>query len=263
MAEHFATQPQPGPVGHGFTQHNLDTGETWWTADLSPHVRAFGLDTCNQVAGPGRRASPTSQFQWLSAELEQAQAENKLVLIFSHHNSLTLENRAQRPGDDRGAPRRRGVRRPAAAATPSSIGWLNGHTHLNQILAHTSRDGRLLGDHDRVVHRLPAAAAGRRDRRQPRRHAVAVHDRARPRLARGPRHRRHLPADLASRSRELAANDWAENPSMRRGSPLDRNTELLLPAPFDLSRDHRRRARGAADDRDAHASSRTRTGASA
>ena len=23
---------------------------------------------------------------------------------------------------------------------------------------------------------------------------------------------------------------------MRRGSPLDRNTELLLPAPFDLSR---------------------------
>ena len=41
--------------------------------------------------------------------------------------------------------------------------------------------------------------------------------------------------DLAARSRELAANDWAEIPLMRRGSPLDRNTELLLPAPFDLS----------------------------
>ena len=39
---------------------------------------------------------------------------------------------------------------------------------------------------------------------------------------------------LAALGRELAANDWAENPSMRRGSPLDRNTELLLPAPFDL-----------------------------
>ena len=26
MAEHFRTQPTPGPVGHGFTQHNLDTG---------------------------------------------------------------------------------------------------------------------------------------------------------------------------------------------------------------------------------------------
>ena len=42
-------------------------------------------------------------------------------------------------------------------------------------------------------------------------------------------------SDLASRAREFAANDWAESPTMRRGSPLDRNTELLLPAPFDLS----------------------------
>ena len=41
--------------------------------------------------------------------------------------------------------------------------------------------------------------------------------------------------DLASQSREFALNDWAETPVMRRGSPLDRNTELLLPAPFDLS----------------------------
>jgi hypothetical protein len=36
-------------------------------------------------------------------------------------------------------------------------------------------------------------------------------------------------------SRQLAANDWIENPPMRMGSPLDRNCELLLPAPFDLS----------------------------
>jgi hypothetical protein len=42
--------------------------------------------------------------------------------------------------------------------------------------------------------------------------------------------------ELASQSRELAANDWAETPVMRRGSALDRNTELLLTAPFDLSR---------------------------
>lgn len=41
-------------------------------------------------------------------------------------------------------------------------------------------------------------------------------------------------ADLASQARELAANGWAETPVMRRGSPLHRNTELLLPAPFDL-----------------------------
>ncbi|MGK3865255.1 hypothetical protein, partial [Enterococcus faecium] len=50
MAEHFRTEPTPGPVGHGFTTHNLTSGETWWQADLSPRVRAFGLDTCNAVA---------------------------------------------------------------------------------------------------------------------------------------------------------------------------------------------------------------------
>ena len=46
-----APSPTPGPVGHGFTQHNLDTGETWWKADLSPQrprVRARHLQ-------PGRR----------------------------------------------------------------------------------------------------------------------------------------------------------------------------------------------------------------
>ena len=40
---------------------------------------------------------------------------------------------------------------------------------------------------------------------------------------------------LASLSRELAANDWIANPEKMLGSPLDRNVELLLPAPFDLN----------------------------
>ena len=40
---------------------------------------------------------------------------------------------------------------------------------------------------------------------------------------------------LAAWSRELSANDWAATPAMLMGSVLDRNTELLMPAPFDLS----------------------------
>ena len=39
---------------------------------------------------------------------------------------------------------------------------------------------------------------------------------------------------LASLSRELGANAWLNRPTLRAGSPLDRNVELLLPAPFDL-----------------------------
>ncbi|MGX5681782.1 TIGR03767 family metallophosphoesterase [Schumannella luteola] len=232
MAEHFRTQPTPGPVGHGFTQHNLDSGETWWKADLTPQVRGFGLDTCNQVAGPDG-AVPDDQFQWLRAELEKAQAEKKLALIFSHHNSLTLENRAQRPGENQVL---HGAEEFIAMLLefPVVIGWLNGHTHLNQILAHPGPKGgfweittascidfpqqqqtvELLDNRDGTLSIF-----------------TTVIDHASPVTPGGS----GSYLDLAAQSRELAVNDWAAFPLMRRGSPLDRNTELLVKAPFDLS----------------------------
>lgn len=232
MAEHFVTQTTPGPVGHGFTQHNLDSGETWWKADLSPHIRAFGLDTCNQVAGADG-AVPDDQFKWLTSELEQAQAEQRLVLIFSHHNSLTLENRATRPGLDQ----------PLHGADefvelllryPVVVAWLNGHTHLNQILAHAGPSGGFweittASCIDFPQQQQVVELVDNRDGTLS--IFTTVLDHASP----------VTPGDsggyldLAARSRELAANDWAESPLMRRGSVLDRNTELLVPAPFDLS----------------------------
>ena len=231
MAEHFATESRPGPVGHGFTRHNLDSGETWWAADLSPQVRALGLDTCNTVAGPDG-ALPDVQFRWLRAQLEKAESEQKLVLVLSHHNSLTLENTAQRPGQE-------AVLRHADEVIdlllehPVAIAWLNGHTHLNQILAHTS------GAHgfweittasciDFPQQQQVVEIVDNRDGTLSL--FTTVLDHASPVT---PGSTGSSPA-LASRARELAANDWAETPIMRRGSPLDRNTELLLPAPFDL-----------------------------
>ncbi len=232
MAEHFTTQPEPGPVGHGFTQHNLDSGETWWSAELSPFVRALGLDTCNAVAGPDG-AVPDDQFQWLRAELERATAEKKLVLVLSHHNSLTLENAAVRPGQDK-------VLHHAEEMVdlllqhPVAIAWLNGHTHLNQILAHTSSTGGFweittASCIDFPQQQQVVEIVDNRDGTLSL--FTTVLDHASP-ASPGTSGRS---ADLASRARELAANDWAENPSMRRGSALDRNTELLLPAPFDLT----------------------------
>ncbi|WP_292833113.1 TIGR03767 family metallophosphoesterase [Microbacterium sp.] len=232
MAEHFRTQSAPGPVGHGFTQHNLNTGETWWRADLSPHVRAFGLDTCNQVAGPDG-AVPDVQFRWLERELEKARTEKKLALIFSHHNSLTLENRAQRPGD---AEVLHGAEEfiDLLLRYPSVVGWLNGHTHLNQILAHTSPGGGFweittASCIDFPQQQQVVEIVDNRDGTLSL--FTTVLDHASPAVPGTSGSLR----DLASRSREFAANDWAETPMMRRGSPLDRNTELLLRAPFDLS----------------------------
>lgn len=234
MAEHFETQPTPGPVGHGFTKHNLDTGETWWKADLTPFVRAFGLDTCNQVAGPDG-AVPDRQFRWLEEELAAAQSQNKLVLIFSHHNSLTLENRAQRPGETEvlhGADEFVDL----LLRYPAVVGWLNGHTHLNQILAHGRTGGTggfweitTASCIDFPQQQQVVEIVDNRDGTLSL--FTTVLDHAAP-VSPGTG---STTLDLAAQSREFALNDWAEYPVMRRGSPLDRNTELLLPAPFDLS----------------------------
>lgn len=231
MAEHFDTTDAPGPIGHGFTQHNLDSGETWWSTDFTPHVRAFGLDTCNAVAGADG-AVPDDQFQWLRDQLERAQAEKKLVLILTHHNSLTLENRAQRPGTDTklyGAEEFVDL----LLQYPVVIGWLNGHTHQNQILAHQG-DGHGFWEIttasciDFPQQQQTVEIVDNRDGTVSLFTTVLDHaSPITPGTSGG-----YL--DLASQSRELAANDWAENPLMRRGSALDRNTELLLPAPFDM-----------------------------
>lgn len=232
MAEHFATQPDPGPIGHGFTQHNLDSGETWWRADLSPHIRALGLDTCNAVAGPDG-ALPIAQFEWLREQLELAQQERRLVLVLSHHNSLTLENAAQRPGQD-GRLVHAEELIDLLLRYPVAIAWLNGHTHLNQILAHTSDTGGFweittASCIDFPQQQQVVEVVDNRDGTLSL--FTTVLDHASPATPGSG----GASIDLAARARELAANDWAENPSMRRGSPLDRNTELLLPAPFDLA----------------------------
>ncbi len=232
MEQHFETAADPGPVGHGFTQHNLDSGETWWKADLSPFVRAFGLDTCNQVAGPDG-AVPDNQFQWLKSELELAQRDNKLVIIFSHHNSVTLENRAQRPWQNETL---HGAEEFVAMLLdyPVVVGWLNGHTHLNQILAHRGERGGFW--------EITTASCIDFPQQQQVVELVDNRDGTLSLFTTVVDHASDITPgssgsylDLASQSRELALNDWAETPVMRRGSPLDRNTELLLTAPFDLS----------------------------
>ncbi|QIM15972.1 TIGR03767 family metallophosphoesterase [Leucobacter insecticola] len=240
MAEHFNSPAAPGPVGHGFTEENLRSGETWWKADLSGSVRLLGLDTCNTVAGPDGAVSE-AQFEWLGQELRQAEREGKLILIASHHNSHTLDNPSRKPGETGRLYFSKDLLE-LLLKHPVVIAWLNGHTHINEILAHTraasgtdesaqpggfweittascidfpqqqqtieimdNRDGTLSLFTTVIDHASPATPTGDGSA-----------------------------ADLAARSRELSLNDWIAEPLMRRGSPLDRNTELLLPAPFPL-----------------------------
>lgn len=237
MTAHLDTTPNPGPVGHGFTPEAVAAGRTYWSADVGSFVRAFGLDTCNGVAGPDG-AVPREQFDWLEAGLAAAQADRRLALIFSHHNSLTLENDAALATEPEEF-----VHAEEFVAMllryPCAVAWVNGHSHINTITAHPrtvgagapgglweittascvdypqqqrvielvdNRDGTLSIFGTSVDHAAPARWAGDLS-----------------------------PQGLAGLSRQLSANDWVETPSMRPGSLLDRNVELLLPQPFDLS----------------------------
>lgn len=235
MQAHLDSPERPGPVGHGFTQNNITTGQRYWMADVSPHVRAFGLDTCNQVAGPDG-AVPEDQFTWLRAGLEQAQAENKLCVILSHHNSTTLENEAQPVV----GPTQRLIHAEEFVAMvqefPNAVAWVNGHTHINTIIPHPKPGGGGFWE-------ITTASCIDFPQQQ---QLIEIVDNRDGTLSIFTTSLDHAsaadwtPSDysasgLASLSRQLAANDWIENPPMRMGSPLDRNCELLLPAPFDLS----------------------------
>jgi metallophosphoesterase (TIGR03767 family) len=234
MRAHFDTTPNPGPVGHGFTQANLDTGQTYWAADIGPFVRGFGLDTCNQIAGPDG-AVPEVQFEWLKAGLDQAEAEGKLVMIFSHHNSFTLENDAALATE----PQRLVHAEEFVAMLlehPNVVAWANGHTHINTITAHRRASGpggfweittascvdypqqqqviEIVDNRDGTLSLFTTAL-----------------DHASPAEWNGDL----SPTGLASLSRQFSANDWVENPTLRIGSAMDRNCELLMPAPFDMA----------------------------
>lgn len=235
MREHFQTSPNPGPVGHGFTTENLDSGRTYWAADVGPLIRVFGLDTCNHVAGPDG-AVPESQFTWLKEGIAGAAAAGRMVIVLSHHNSFTLENDAQLAT----APQRLIHAEEFIAMlleTPNVIAWLNGHTHINTITPHQRTSGAPGGFWeittasciDYPQQQQVIEVVDNRDGTMS--IFTTVVDHASPAAWNGDL----SPVGLASLSRELAANDWVENPTMRQGSPLDRNTELLMPAPFDLA----------------------------
>ena len=193
MAEHFRTAATPGPIGHGFTQHNLDTGETWWQADLiAARARRSASTPATRSPGPTVRC-PTTSSAGCTTQLEQAQAEQKPRADLQPPQ----QPHAREPGHPArarpAAARRRRVHRPAAALPGGRRLAQRPHPPQPDPRPRRTGERRVLGDHDGVVHRLPAAAAGRRARRQPRRDAVAVHDGARPRLAGHAGQQRQLP----------------------------------------------------------------------
>lgn len=233
MQAHLDSQPNPGPVGHGFTQANIDNDTTYWEADLTPYLRVFGLDTCNFASG-ANGSLPKDQFDWLQDRLAATQKQNVFAIVTSHHNSMTMNNTAQFAN----GPQQELVQGDEFVDMlkkyPNMIAWLNGHTHMNTIIAHPREDGHgfwevttascvdfpqqqqvveFIDNQDGTLSIFTTTV----DHESP--IAWAEGD--------------YSQAGFASLSRELSANAVAYDPEMLTGSRLDRNTELLLKSPFD------------------------------
>jgi metallophosphoesterase (TIGR03767 family) len=249
------------PAGHGFTEANVREGTAYYVHDL-PGVRMIGMDT-TRVTGASAGAMDVDQLRWLERRLAEVHsryrgpdgstvttsADDRLVVLFSHHGIDTLTNlRAAGPQTEAGPDGADVVGGPAVRTLlhrfPNVVLWLNGHTHTNGVrpridpldAAHGFWEVTTSAIVDwpcqsRIVELVDLSGG-----------AMAVVctmvDHSGP-LGYGSSFDGSSLStrQLAGLHRELAANmPLLGTGSWREGERHDRNVVLPLPAPFDLSR---------------------------
>jgi metallophosphoesterase (TIGR03767 family) len=250
IQRHLDSPATPGPVGHGYTADMIASRQLYYAFDVSEAVLGISLDTCNH-GGYADGSLGDAQLAWLEQQLVGAHAtyydaagtkittagDDRLVVLFSHHNVFTLEN----PFPDPFAPDE--PRRGFAALQellrrfPNVVAWVNGHSHVNRVTpvpdptgqtggfweistaAHIdwpeqarlveivdNCDGTLSIFGTLIEHAAPASVA-----------LTSPAD--------------ATPMQLASLSRTLSANE-PQASMAALGTPTDRNVELLIDAPF-------------------------------
>jgi len=223
VEEHFKTTGTP--VGHGFTAENRTKGTAYYTVDKG-RVRMIVLDTVNPN-GYADGSLDAPQFAWMKQVIEAS--ADRLVVIFSHHTSGTMMNPFVATGGDVNIPRVFGSEVVSYLLTkPQAIAWVNGHTHRNEILAHTSPTGGFWEINTASHIDFPQRAriieiADNTDGTISIFTTILDHA-----AAAGFDNNLDSPLSLASLSRELSANDWQHGAPE---APDDLNTELIVKAP--------------------------------
>lgn len=248
VAAHLASPPNPGPVGHGFSEANLAGPTLYFTFDIAPDVLGIMLDTTNPFGGADGSLD-VAQAEWLQEQLISVHSSyfgplgnvittsnpNKLVVLFSHHNLDTMDNFI---GSTAAEQRVVGAQiETLLHLFPNVILWVNGHSHNNRVTPHQDRFQRTNGFWE-------VSSASHVDFPQESR-TVEIIDNGDGTLSifaiiidhagvvnparQGP----YDILDIAGISRELAANDFllAQVP-FNIGNPEDRNVELLIGNPF-------------------------------
>jgi metallophosphoesterase (TIGR03767 family) len=257
VEEHFHTLG--APVGHGFTETNRTEGTAYYAFDAQavdgPPIRCVVLDTVNPVGG-ANGSLDEKQFHWLEAELlghssryldedghmVDGPGANRLIVLFSHHTSATMDNWLTEPEPDKH--RVLGERvRDLLLRYPNVVLWVNGHTHVNGVTAHSRHPESAVPGGFWELN-----TASHIDWPQQARLVELVDngdgtlsvfgtiiDHAGPEQ---PSWDLSSPVELAGLSRLLGINDWQQRARPepgsdgRRGAVGDRNVELLVPKPF-------------------------------
>jgi hypothetical protein len=192
----------------------------YYTADVGA-VRWIVLDTVN----PGGYADGSigdKQLKWLQARLTEAQAAQKLVMLFSHHAPRSLNNPAQNPDpndpDSTDLPRHEtDAVVEAVNAFTCVIAWVNGHSHENTITPQAS-----WWDIGTAAHiDWP-----------PQSRMIDVVDNKDGTISIFGTMVDHGDEQLVSLARELMANDPHAGFGAGDGDDVDRNVELLIAHPF-------------------------------
>jgi metallophosphoesterase (TIGR03767 family) len=211
----------PGlPAGHGLKPDNAATSTLYYTAEVGA-MRWIVLDTVN----PGGYADGSigdKQLKWLEARLAEAQADQKMVMLFSHHSPASLNNPAQDPNPFDAAatdlPRHETDDVLAVVNAYSCvIAWVSGHSHENKIIKRDSWwDIRTAAHID-----WP-----------PQSRLIEVVDNNDGTLSIFGTMVDHGDEPLVAKARELMANDPHAGFGAGDGEAIDRNVELLVPHPF-------------------------------
>lgn len=249
---HLDSPASPGPVGHGFTQDNLDPLTLYYTFEVAPGITGITLDTTAPAASEG--AFGVTQAAWLEERLQEVHSryfeeggteattgnDDELVIIFSHHRPSSInQTPVQRKRDMQPEQGLSGDQLlELLHRYPNVILWVNGHSHFNRIEVHPDPAERTGGIWD-------ITTAAQIDPPQQARILEVVDNRdgtlsifttvidhgAPP----GTDGTKLDLLGLASIGRELAFNDFQSDVASAIGEPSDLNTELLVRAPFDVA----------------------------
>ncbi|MGN6606257.1 MAG: TIGR03767 family metallophosphoesterase, partial [Jatrophihabitans sp.] len=217
VAAHFG--PGARPVGHGFGDDQRRSGDAYYRHDREG-VTLLVLDTVDEHGG-WQGSLDRAQFDWLQGQLAAADAEQRLVVLASHHPLDDLVNAAG-PSRVLG-----GEIAHLLTGHRCVVLWLNGHSHTTTVTARRTfwevTTPSLIDrpQHARLVELLRAG-----DR-------LVVATTMVDHVGEAPWSGAiDSPTALAGLSRELAANDWQQVIGEPSGTARDRNVLLPLRDPF-------------------------------